>query len=147
MTHVLDPVAEGRCFNSDSNFVHVMPDEMKNGAYKQSIVPLLSARYPGACIVMPHPAYYKLIGAIPVNLPVVDGVTYTPMASSSQYLQRLCGPEDIMATYHGDYVEDSVHNGVLHIRELVDRALMDQKTIVFLGKYICDLSYVCLMPM
>ena len=116
-----------------------------NGDYKAIIVPELMKQYPGAAIVVPHPAYYMLEGAVPVTLPCVDGVQYTPMVSMDDCLMRLCKPNQVMATYHGDFVDASIINGTLWLRNLIKRAIMERKRVVFFGEYICDLSYVCCM--
>ena len=105
----------------------------------------LMKQYPGAAIIMPHPAYYMIEGAVPVILPCVDGVQYTPMVSMDDCLMRLCKPNQVMATYNGDFVDGSIINGTLWLRNLIKRAIMEGKCVVFFGEYICDLSYVCCM--
>ena len=98
-----------------------------------------------ANIVMPHPSYYNLGGAVPMTVPVVNGVAYTPMASATDMLQRLCTPGDVMATFAGEDAEAAITNGVMNLRLLCERGIAMRKRILFLGEYICDLSYVCLM--
>ena len=95
---------------------------------------------------MPHPSYYELPGAVHIRSDTIDGVTYVPMASQTDCLQKLCNPSDVMATYHGWFAEQFIVDGILNMRDLVQCAITRGYHVTFMGEYICDLSYVCCMP-
>lgn len=113
-------------------------------SYKQSVVGVLHEEFLGANVVMPHPSYYNLDNTVKVVLPCVNGVRYSPMASCEDALQRLCSPDDVLATFAGHDVEQFITDGALHLRALCLHGLRNGKKIIFMGEYICDLSYVCL---
>jgi hypothetical protein len=121
------------------------PDGLTNKEYKASVVAALKEQYPGANIVMPHPSYYDIDGAVVLSLPPSDGVTYTPMASGTDTLQRLCAPENVRATYYGSEVEGAITESGLNLRALCQHGIATGKCIIFMGEYVCDLSYVCLL--
>ena len=108
-------------------------------------VGVLRDEYPGANIVMPHPSYYNIADTVKLNLPVVNGISYMPMASCTDALQRLCPAGDVKAMCHGEDVARHVSNNVLDLKALCEEGVRCGKKIVFFGEYICDLSYVCLI--
>ena len=119
-----------------------MPYRPPNG---RRDVGVLRDEYPGANIVMPHPSYYNIADTVKLSLPVVNGISYSPMSCCTDVLQRLCPAGDVKAIWHGEDVARHVSNDVLDLKTLCEEGLQSGKKIVFFGEYICDLSYVCLV--
>ena len=131
-----------------NSFTEILPStdvaapNFTNGEYKSFIFRWMIQAYPQSNIVMPHPSYYELDGAVPMEVHKIRNVTYAPMASCTNLYLRLCGPAETKALCHGsDVVYTST--GTVDLRATVQRGLAKRKTIVFFGEYTSELSFTC----
>ena len=119
-----------------------------NGEFKINAFDHLRSLYPEAAIVMPVPQYYQLEapdGAriLPLKKRKVHGVTYVPLASTNWLCTRLCRPDQVMAVASKDCC--APEDTELDLATLVRRYMAAEKQVLFLGEYVCTLSFVSAM--
>jgi len=131
-----------------NSFSDIAPAELLgnlcNGDYKLAAYESLVEQFPEANVIVPYPSYYKLISedrALKLVVPTVCGVDYTPMASSADGYQRLCHQKDVRCLAIGPNVEDLLKGRVLNMGDVMRTAISHRFPVLFLGEYICTLSF------